>query len=426
METPGNLISAINGEKRHLVWMAGVSWDGIAGTDRHMVTAMTRHARILWVDPPISPVTTASRRNGAGQTFKPRLSVVDDNVNRLTPVALPGLSRPVVRDTTSALVRSQVRWAIRRLNFQPFAVVASYLGDLLGYWGRGIVNVLYGTDDYVAGAELMGLSVGHLLKQELRALARADVVVAVSSELAQRWTNLGASPVVIPNGCRLASAMAQSVSRSVPDLPPPVVGLVGQISDRIDLDVLEAIAAHGFSLLLVGPVDPRLKRDRFNELTSKSNVHYVGAVSTNEVPSYLSAIDVGITPYMDTPFNRASFPLKTLEYLGAGLPVVSADLPAARWLHANLAQEEGATVADQIFALARNGVEYVEAIQRIVGRQTCSARAGVGNVTDHRDNAINDMCTGFAAKHTWSRRAETLASAIGLQAQNVAGPGCEG
>ena len=65
--------------------------------------------------------------------------------------------RPGVRATTHALVRSQVRWALRRLHIRPFAVVATHLQELLGYWGRDVVNVLYSTDDYVAGATLTGL-----------------------------------------------------------------------------------------------------------------------------------------------------------------------------------------------------------------------------------------------------------------------------
>ena len=32
-------------DPRHLVWIASVPWDGIPGTERQMVTAMTRYAR---------------------------------------------------------------------------------------------------------------------------------------------------------------------------------------------------------------------------------------------------------------------------------------------------------------------------------------------------------------------------------------------
>ncbi len=63
---------------------------------------------------------------------------------------------------------------------------------------------------------------------------------------------------------------------------------------------------------------------------------WVGRRAFEELPAYLRLMNVGLTPYTDTPFNRASFPLKTLEYLAAGLPVVSTDLPATRWLNTDL------------------------------------------------------------------------------------------
>jgi teichuronic acid biosynthesis glycosyltransferase TuaH len=210
----------------------------------------------------------------------------------------------------------------------------------------------------------------------------------------------------------------------VRNLPRPVVGLIGQLSERIDLDVLDAIAGAGFSLLIVGPLDPRWGQQRFNELIGRSHVHYAGPVPPSAVPSYLAAIDVGITPYRDTPFNRASFPLKTLEYLGAGLPVVSTDLPAARWLRADLARAdpdrwdparaEGVAAADQILALARANAEFPAAIRRMVAGQRYAAPVRRGADGHGRDQARAGQCIAFAARHTWSRRAEEFASAIGL------------
>ena len=395
-------------ENRYLVWMAGVSWDGIRGTDRHMVTAMACHARILWVDPPVSPVTAALRRSATRYSLRPEISVVNRQLTRLTPKVMPGLSRPGIRVTMTALVRLQTRWALRRLGIQPFAVVATYPGDLLGYWGDNVVNVFYGTDDYVAGAELMGLSARYQLRQEIRIVGQADVVAAVSPQLAERWAGLGASPVVIPNGCWPVKA-GERASLPEPTLRYPVVGLIGQLSDRIDLSVLNAIADAGFSLLIVGPLDPRWEQQRFRELISRSHVHYTGPVPAEAVPSYLAAIDIGITPYRDTPFNRASFPLKTLEYLGAGIPVVSTDIPAARWLRADLTQSQQARWTDRIMVLANNSADFVNSIRRIAASDGPS-----------KDPARASQCRAFAARHTWDRRASSLASVLGLPRQDPA------
>ncbi len=400
----------IGQERRHVIWMAGVPWDGIRGTDWHLATAMTRYARILWVDPPVSPMTRALRH----RSLRPVLSVVDDQVARLTPKAPPGLARPGVRATTATLVRSQIGWAIHQLHTRPFAVVATHLEGLLGYWDRDVVNVLHGTDDYVAGAELMGLSARRQCRQELRMLARADVVTAVSPQLVRRWAGLGVRPTLIPNGCWLTDVSAAAILPEVRELPRPVVGLIGQLSERIDLDVLEAIANAGFSLLIVGPLDPRWRQQRFSELIARPQVHYAGPVPAEAVPSYLAAVDIGITPYRDTPFNRASFPLKTLEYLGVGLPVVSADLPAARWLRADLARGQYAAAADQILALARHAGEFADAVRRIAPWGPCTTQAGRSPAGRGHDQVLVGQRLAFAARHTWSCRAEAFASVIGL------------
>jgi teichuronic acid biosynthesis glycosyltransferase TuaH len=301
-----------------------------------------------------------------------------------------------------------------RLGIKPFAVVATYPGDLLGHWGGDVVNVFYGTDDYVAGAELMGLSARYRLRQETRAVGRADVVAAVSPQLAQRWAGFGASPVVIPNGCWPNKAGQPAALHRPKDLPRPVVGLIGQLSDRIDLPVLTAIADAGFSLLIVGPLDPQWEQQRFKELVNRSNVHYTGPVPAEAVPAYLAGIDVGITPYRDTPFNRASFPLKTLEYLGAGVPVISTDIPAAHWLRADLTRTEQARWADHIMVLAGSGADFVNAIRRITASDSPAAPGGGFRSVATKDLTRASRCIAFAARHTWKRRASSFASAIGL------------
>jgi len=404
-------------EDHYLVWMAGVSWDGIPGTDRLMVTAMADHARILWVDPPVSPVTAALRRSATHYSLRPEISVLNRQVTRLTPKAMPGLSRPGMRVTTAALVRLQTRWALRRLGIQPFAVVATYPGDLLGYWGSNVVNVFYGTDDYVAGAELMGLSAHYELRQEIRVAGRADVVAAVSPQLAERWAGFGANPVVIPNGCWPIKVDERAALPELKDLPQPVVGLIGQLSDRIDLSVLSAIADAGFTLLIVGPLDRRWEQQRFKELINRSHVYYTGPVPAEAVPSYLAAIDIGITPYRDTPFNRASFPLKTLEYLGAGVPVVSTDIPAAHWLRADLTRGEQGRWADRIMVLADNSADFVNAIRRIAASDSPAAAGGGFPSVTTKAPARSSQCIAFAARHTWERRANSFASLIGLSQQ---------
>jgi teichuronic acid biosynthesis glycosyltransferase TuaH len=398
-------------ETCHLVWIAPTSWDGIPGTDKPMAKEMTRYARVLWVDPPVSAMTSARRRGDVDGGILPSLSAAGDGITRLTPVALPGLTRPGVRATTAPLLRAQVRWALRRLGVRPDVVVAGYLEDVLGRWD-GAVNVLYITDDHVAGAGLMGLSADRLKTQEQQAAARANILAVVSPELGGHWSALGADPVLIPNGCYPAAGGA-APAPAFTDVPKPVAGLVGQLTERIDVGLLETVADAGLSLLLVGPYDPRWEPERFAALIARTNVHHTGRVPAREVPSYLAAMDVGLTPYASTPFNQASFPMKTLEYLGAGLPVVSTDLPGSRWLQEDLVSSDPAA-ASQLMALASGGTDFAAAARRLAGKPGSAATAKRSHEPGGAARAA--AARAFAGRHSWPRRAEVLAAAIGLRA----------
>jgi teichuronic acid biosynthesis glycosyltransferase TuaH len=399
----------VTGGTDHILWVGASSWDGIPGTDRPLAEAMRRYARILYVDTPISPMT--EKRWGAKRRIRPVLSKIDDRITRLTPVALPGMTRPIVRATTTPLLRAQIRWALRRTGIKPRAVVATHLEDVLGRYD-GAVNVLYPTDDWVAGAELMGLPVGRLRMQERRALSRSDVVTVTSPYLAEYWSALGADPVLVPNGCPpIAEGLAQPPTVAQ-DLPGPVVGLIGQLTDRIDMSILEAIGDAGYSLLIVGPHDPRWAPDRLAALVARPLVRYVGPVPVEEVPGYLAAIDVGITPYRDSTFNKASFPMKTLEYLSGGLPVVSTALPAAKWLQDDIARTDQQADADGILKLADQPAEFVAALRQLVGEPGSDQAPRLS--ASQSSTARAARCREHAERHTWSRRADTFAEVIGL------------
>lgn len=399
-----------------LVWMAKAIWE-TNNSDRRWTQEFEQRyrAHIVWVDPPMSIATTARYRFGAARPVRPKISRMTDHLIRLRPIALPALTRPGVRATTVPLMRAQVRWALRRLGVRPYAVVATYLAGALTWLGPDVVSALHGTDDYVAGAELMGLSTSWLRALEQKAVLQAQVVTANSPVLAERWSALRRSPVtIIPNGCNPAALSETAFPSVISELPRPVVGLTGRLGARIDIAILEAIVRAGYSLFLVGPRDPRWEGRRFNALVSRPQVRYAGRVREEEIAAYMAAVDVGITPYLDTPFNRASFPLKTLDYLAVGRPVVSTDLPATRWLLDDLARSSQAARSAQILVAANRPAEFVAAIRSLVGAPaTPEASATISGTVFQAAAAA--ACRDFAVRHSWSRRVDALAEAIGLR-----------
>jgi teichuronic acid biosynthesis glycosyltransferase TuaH len=126
-----------------------------------------------------------------------------------------------------------------------------------------------------------------------------------------------------------------------------------------------------------------------SRLVARPNVEWVGPKRFDELPSYLRIIDVGLLPYVDSAFNRASFPLKTLEYLAAGRPVVATTLPVIRWLDTELI-----ATADEPDIFARRTAE---------------------EATTSRSPDLIERRRAFAATHSWSKRVEQLAEVLGIE-----------
>jgi teichuronic acid biosynthesis glycosyltransferase TuaH len=320
-----------------IVLCSGTSWDGAWLSDKHLALHLTKYAPVLFVDPPMSVLSPLRKPELRGSLLAPRLSRIAPRLARLTPFAPPGISRAGLRELARLATRAAMRRATRTLGGDVRAVIVGSLDDLFGACGERS-RVLFGTDDFAAGGELMNISPSWLRRRERDQLAKADIVTAVSPTLAERWEAMGKKVSVIPNGCD-ADAYARTDEAPFPsdvDLPAPIAGFIGHMSDRIDLSLLEAVADSGHSLLLIGPRQLTFEIGRMEALLQRPNVQWLGPKPFESLPSYLSAVKVGLTPYADSQFNRASFPLKTLEYLAAGRAAVTSDLPAARQLGTDL------------------------------------------------------------------------------------------
>lgn len=372
-----------------VVYCAGASWDGVDGTGKHMASRLAAYAPVLYVDPAMSVLTPVVKPHLRDSLRSPRLRLIRPGLARLTPLALPGVSRAILRDVAVMQTRRAMTRAVRHLGGSVHAVVNASFKGLYGACGEH-VRALYGTDDFAAGGALMHLPDRWLAARELARLGEADRIIAVSPELADRWGKLGHEVSLVTNGCD-HSLYADVDQAPLPDdvhLPGPIVIFVGHLSERIDIRMLEDLAVTGVSVLLVGPRQPSFESARVDALFARPNVQWVGRKPFESLPSYLRLARVGITPYLDTPFNRGSFPLKTLEYLAAGRAAIVSDLPSARWLKTDLIE--------------------IAATPRDFTAATLAALA------DEPSPQILRRRKDFAGQHGWDERARQFAKVIGL------------
>ncbi len=104
-------------------------------------------------------------------------------------------------------------------------------------------------------------------------------------------------------------------------IPGPRLGFFGVIDERMDLELLAAVAEArpDWHLVMLGPVvkiDPAC-------LPKHANIHYLGMKAYKELPAYLAGWDVALLPFALNESTRFISPTKTPEYLAGGKPVVS-------------------------------------------------------------------------------------------------------
>jgi glycosyltransferase involved in cell wall biosynthesis len=105
----------------------------------------------------------------------------------------------------------------------------------------------------------------------------------------------------------------------------PVAGYVGVIDERLDLDLVADLAATlpDWEIRMVGPV---VKIDPAS-LPRARNITYPGPAQYADLPEVMAGFDVALMPFALNEATRSISPTKTLEYLAAGLPVVSTRVP---------------------------------------------------------------------------------------------------
>ena len=112
-------------------------------------------------------------------------------------------------------------------------------------------------------------------------------------------------------------------------LPGRKLLYVGTLDPRVEVESVRATAEAypDDSIVLVGRCpDP----EHYASVRSLTNVTVASEVGREELTALVAAADVGLIPHVRSEQTMAMSPLKLFEYLAAGLPVASIDLPGIR------------------------------------------------------------------------------------------------
>lgn len=218
-----------------------------------------------------------------------------------------------------------------------------------------------------------------LLLLEQRLVRDADARIFTSDWLAQRWSaQPNETRAVIRNAADFHHFAKPPASVYRDRLQRSVIGYYGAIASWFDHTLVASIAeAFPQHLILLVGADTVGTRERLRDYL---NVEFTGEVPYTSLPYYLHSFDVCIVPFHITALTLATNPVKVYEYLSAGKPVVSVDLP------------EMQQFGEQVH-VARDKPEFIAAIAQAMTPATAEQIA---------------QRQAFAVQQSWTQRAEAL------------------
>lgn len=221
-----------------------------------------------------------------------------------------------------------------------------------------------------------------VIEAEAALVAGADLVVVTSGWLCDELRTSARSIEVIRNAGEYDFFSKPPAETFRDPRGRKIIGYYGAIAEWFDAALVRQVAEAnpGALVVLVG----RDTAGAGARLSGLDNVHFVGEVAYGELPYWLHAFDVCMLPFEVIPLTLATNPVKVYEYLAAGKPVVSVDLP-------EMAQFDG------LVAVAGDSDSFVAAV-------------GAALAGDDRDAA--GARQAFAASQTWAHRAAAFDAAL--------------
>lgn len=315
-------------------------WEGDPLSKKQIMTLLAKHNRILWINSIGNRNPTMHKSDfqrifkKLGQFFR-GLKHVQENIWTFTPLVLPFYGSKLARGINQQILTTTIRLICRILGFRKpitWTFVPSS-ADVVGQLGEKLV-IYHCVDEY---AQFSDASQSVISQIEESLLNKSQIVIVSADKLYESKRQINPNTYLVRHGVDFEHFSRASLdSLAVPDdiaaLPRPIIGFHGLIASWVDQVLIEkmALAHPEWSIVLLGKIqthdgtrlfDPKIK-----------NIHWLGHKKYQDLPAYCQAFDVAMIPFIVNELTINANPLKMREYLAAGLPVVSTNLPEAERL----------------------------------------------------------------------------------------------
>lgn len=370
-----------------LVVFSHLRWRWVYQRPQHLLTRLAGEHRVWYIEEPVGE-----------DTDNPWLEVEDvaHNVSVVRPhlrAEYPFYVGDQVAPLTDLITRLVAERQIAPLAFWMYTPMALPVAEKLAP-----LAVAYDCMDELSAFRF---APPELLQREEQLLQWADVVYTGGPSLYRAKLGRHANVHCFPSSIDTAHfrrALDPTIQEPADQaaLPHPRIGYFGVVDERLDYDLLAALAQArpNWQVVMVGPfakVNP-------DDLPQAPNLHYLGQRPYEELPAYLRGWDVAIMPFALNEATRFISPTKTLEYMAAGRAIVSTPITDVQEPYGDIVYIAGDAAAFVASCDQALNEPPAERQRRQQGREAVLAKTSWDDTANHM-HALLDQ----AVRHRLSR-----------------------
>ncbi|GBC63755.1 glycosyltransferase family 1 protein [Desulfonema ishimotonii] len=374
---------------KNMICFAPADWRWY-GSCKRLMSIFSHHNKILYINH-ISISTPSIKETGTKVFIKRLLRKLktlsrpfrkeNENLYSYSPLIFPGY-HGVIKKWNQLLLRFQIQFLQKILHLSnPVVWIENPVGITVAKNVNPELILYYRTDKFESYRELRDRQ--DILSLEEKLTHDAAIILCVSSKLYEEKLRFRKKNVYyIPHGVDFThfnnAIKDPFVPEEIKHIRHPVVGYFGSLSNSNDEALIHYCATERpeISFVLIGTV-----LGEFKLIRDLPNVYFLGYKNYTVLPDYAKNFDVCIMFWKVTEWIEHCNPVKTMEYLAMGKPVVS------------VAIDDICKNFKGIISIAKNCEEFLAKIEEELGNDS----------PEKQKKRI-----AFVENETWEARAEVI------------------
>lgn len=333
----------------------------------HVLMELSKANRILWLNSISTRTPNLSNKRDISKIWRKIRELFTGPIKKqnnlwvYTPFVIPLHANKIVVGINRVLLRLSVRWVLYSLGMKC-SMLWTWVptsAQYLNLFGENVL-IYYCTDEWTQ----FKTSNPNQIRNYMEILTKeSDVVFATSQPLVGKLIPFNQHTYLASHGVDyelFSSALKENIliPNDISCLSEPIIGYYGLVENWIDLDLIEFLASRhsDWNIVLIGKIMIDV-----SQLSSYSNIYFIGRKLHSELPLYCSQFSVGLIPHKVNELTRHMNPIKLREYLSAGVPVVSTALPEVKRCSA-------------LCCVANDYIEFEKGVIDYINNDNCEAR----------------------------------------------------